>query len=253
MSTYETVRPMVMAAGEILRGLYGTAIGSYAKERHELVSEADQRVDELLRESLAREFPGYGIYSEESEESAGDGEHRWIIDPLDGTPYFLCGVPHFGVSLSLEVGGRVTEAFVFNPVSDEFYYGAASRGSAMLNGKPIRCSSTASIDEARIGVGFSANKPKIDRYFGDWGSVLDSCQKGVGLLAPALNICNVACGRLDLFIDHGSCMEGHSGAALILHAAGGIVRNYDLTEWDHRTKGIFAANRGLGEVLPRSV
>jgi fructose-1,6-bisphosphatase/inositol monophosphatase family enzyme len=118
-----------------------------------------------------------------------------------------------------------------------------------LNGKPIRCSSIESIGEAKVGVGFSANKPKIDRYYADWGDLLDSCQKGIPLIAPALSICSVARGRLDMFIDNGSSMEGHAGAALILMAAGGFVRNYDLTEWDHRTKGIMAANHSLGNVL----
>ena len=251
LQTDHITGPIILAAGRVAVRLFKSAVSHTEKERYELVSDADRRINRLLIEALRREFPAFGVYSEESEEIEGDGKHRWIIDPLDGTAYFLCGVPYFSVCLSLEVGGEIIEAFVFNPVSDELYYGSADPTTATLNGKPIRCSSVDLIGEAKVGVGFSANKPKIDKYFADWGDTLSSCQKGIPLIAPALSICSVARGRLDMFIDNGSSMEGHAGAALILLAAGGFVRNYDLTEWDHRTTGIVAANHALGNVLEK--
>lgn len=152
----------------------------------------------------------------------------------------------------MEIDGIITEAYVYNPVSEEFFYGSYESEIATLNGVPISVSSVASVIDARIALGFSANEMQIGRYFADWGPTINSCQKGIGLLSPALNICNVARGRLDLFIDNGSSMEGHSGAALILCNAGGINRNYDLSEWDHRTKGIVAANGALGNTLLQS-
>lgn len=249
MQTQSITEPIVRAAGRLAADLFRTAVPHTEKERYELVSDADRRISRLLIEALRREFPTFGVCSEESEEIEGDGKHRWIIDPLDGTAYFLSGVPYFSVCLSLEVSGKIVEAFVFNPVSDELYYGNADPTTATLNGKPIRCSSVGVIGEAKVGVGFSPNKPKIDRYYADWGDPLDSCQKGIPLIAPALSICSVARGRLDMFIDNGSSMEGHAGAALILVAAGGFVRNYDLTEWDHRTTGIMAANHTLGNTV----
>lgn len=62
------------------------------------------------------------------------------------------------------------------------------------------------------------------------------------LLSPALNICNVARGRTDFFIDFGSSMEGHSASALILKNAGGELYNYDYSKWDYKSKGVIATN-----------
>lgn len=251
MSTHDIVKPIIVSTGQLLKDLFGESVSSYEKERRHLTCDADQRIEDMICQSLAKEFPGYSICSEECGIIAGDDSHRWIIDPIDGTAYFICGVPYFSMSISLEIDGRITEAYVYNPVSDEFYYGSEEGSIATLNGEPISVSNVESIHDARIAVGFSANKAQIDRYFADWGTILDSCKKGIGLLSPALNICNVARGRLDLFVDNGSSMEGHSGAALILRLVGGVVSNYDLTEWDHRTTGIVAANHSLWDILSK--
>lgn len=249
MNTFEIVQPIILEAGRLARDLFVSTFSCREKSRHELVCEADEQIDRLMRESLAKKFPEYGIFSEESMESKGNGKHRWITDPIDGTAYFACGIPYFSICLSLEVDGYIAEAFVFNPMSDEFYYGCADASIATLNNRTIQCSSVSSISDAKIGVGFSADKPQIDRYFADWGEMLGSCKKGIGLISPALNICNVARGRMDVFLDNGSSMEGHSGAALILKLAGGCTCNYNLTEWDHHTKGIIATNTPLGNSL----
>jgi fructose-1,6-bisphosphatase/inositol monophosphatase family enzyme len=93
--------------------------------------------------------------------------------------------------------------------------------------------------------GYSANYKNIEKYYEKWHVIFDTCKKGIGFLSPALNICNVARGRIDCFIDFGSSMEGHAAGALILKNAGGIIYNYDLTEWDHTTNGIIAINNNL--------
>ena len=90
--------------------------------------------------------------------------------------------------------------------------------------------------------GFSANYDNITRYYQEWPHAFGSSRKGLGALAPALNLCNLARGRIDAFIDCGSAMEGHAAGALIAAQAGGTVTNYDGTPWDHSSQGVVATN-----------
>lgn len=89
----------------------------------------------------------------------------------------------------------------------------------------------------------------IARMLAEWNGLFSRHKKGLALLAPALNICHVACGRTDVFVDFGSEMTGHAAAAFILENAGGKVSNYDFTPWDHRSKGIVASNAFLHYLL----
>ena len=93
--------------------------------------------------------------------------------------------------------------------------------------------------------GFSANFDNIQRYYKEWSCIFDNAKKAMPLMSPALNICNVARGRTDFFINFGSSVEGHAAAAFILKNAGGIVYNYDFSEWNHNIKGIIATNRSV--------
>ena len=139
----------------------------------------------------------------------------------------------------------VAQAFVYNPISDELYYAHRGLGVSLLNGHPIRVSQVAVLSEAVIVMGFSANFPNIQRYHDQWAHLFQRSRKALGLLSPALNLCNVARGRIDAFVDFGSSMEGHAAGALIVGNAGGLAINYDNAPWDHRSEGVIAWNGHL--------
>ena len=89
----------------------------------------------FFRRRLAQAFPADGIISEEGEDRAGDADAVWIVDPLDGTRYFLHGSSHWCVSVALSVGRRPVIGLVYDPVLDELF--AAMRGGgAARNGRP---------------------------------------------------------------------------------------------------------------------
>jgi myo-inositol-1(or 4)-monophosphatase len=130
-------------------------------------------------------------------------------------------------------------------VSGEFYTATADAGESCLGGVPIHVSSCTAIEHALVAFGFSANRVNIDRYYSEWKDVFDRCRKGLPLIVPSLTLCNVARGRLDAFIDFGCSMEGQAAAALILANAGGTILNYDLSSYDHRSKGAVACGPNL--------
>lgn len=93
------------------------------KHGHELVSEADLRVDEILHEQLADAFPGTGWLSEELADTAErlECERVWIVDPIDGTREFIQGVPEYAVSVGLAVAGKPVLGVVYNPATGEMF------------------------------------------------------------------------------------------------------------------------------------
>jgi len=242
----EALQDILRDAGRILNDRFRRSVSYEEQTPHDLVTEVDREVEAILISRIRQVSACKCFYSEEAGAVGTAGASRWILDPLDGTANFVFGVPHFSISVALEHQGQVVEAWVYNPVSEEMFHASRDTGGSFLNGEPVAVSDTSRWDAALVAFGFSATMENIRRYHEDWTDVFDRCRKGLGLLAPSLNICNVARGRIDAFIDFGSSMEGHAAAALILQNAGGIARDYDGADWDHATRGIVASSARLG-------
>ena len=120
----------------------------------DFVSAADLRAEKTIFRELSKARPGYGFLMEEGSGASteGDGRHRWIVDPLDGTTNFLHGVPHFAISIALEVEGEIVAGVVHQPLTDETYWAERGQG-AHLNDRRLRVSSRAKLEDALIGTG----------------------------------------------------------------------------------------------------
>ncbi len=248
MDTSEFLSALARDAGAVLRRRYRDGFSYSEKARWDLVSEADLEVEELIASHLRRHFPADAFVSEEGAAQAPDADRRWIVDPLDGTANFVFGVPHFAVSVALEVQGQVVAGVVYNPVADELYL-SCEEGVSLLNGRRITCSERDSLADALVAVGVSLIPANLERVLREWRSLFDVQRKGLPLLSPALNLCNVARGRTDVFLDFGSEMTGHAAGAFIVQNAGGTVTNYDFTPWDHRSRGVVASGQRLHPAL----
>ncbi|HYR28981.1 MAG TPA: histidinol-phosphatase [Thermoanaerobaculia bacterium] len=117
------------------------------------VSEADEAVERMIRERLARERPDDGIVGEEygaSGSALTAGGRRWIIDPIDATKNYVRGVPVFATLIALEDNGTIAAGVVSAPALGRCW--SASRGSgAFCNGLAIRASNVATLEYASIG------------------------------------------------------------------------------------------------------
>ncbi len=239
------IKELLYEAGAVLKKEFYELKGSSSKEKFDLITTSDIKIEDILVKSLINEYPEYSIYSEEKGEISSSGEKRWIIDPIDGTANFVFGVPYFSISLSLEINGVISEGHVYNPLSNEYYFSSIQDGKSYLNGEVIRVSNTKNIEDSLISFGFSANYTYINSYYEKWKHLFDNSKKGMPLISPALTLCNIARGRIDAFLDFQCSMEGQSAGALILKNAGGKLWNYDFSEYDHRIKGIIATNGNL--------
>jgi len=248
MSVLETVISAAKSAGSILAGEFSRITKFEAKGKHDIVTRADYHSEFLIIEQLQAEYPDYGIVTEESPNIEGKSGYCWYIDPLDGTSNFITGNPYFAVSIGLAFQNEIMLGVVFNPISGELFYAEKGKG-AYLNKKEISVSERSELSGSFVACAYAAQEEKIREGIDLLEKLALQSRRVVVNFAPALDLCNIARGRIDALIDNGSTPEDHAAASLILSEAGGSVRNYDRASWDVNRTGIIATNKYIQEKL----
>ncbi|MEM0954345.1 MAG: inositol monophosphatase family protein [Pseudomonadota bacterium] len=196
------------------------------KGANDFVSEVDRAAEQEILYQLQKAYPEHAFIAEESGESGNpDSEHRWIIDPLDGTTNFLRGIPHYAVSIACEVKGKMEHAVVLDPIRREEFVASRGRG-AQLNGRRIRVSKLASLDNALIGTGIPFRAHQIDHlpaYTESLQTLAASCAGIRRAGAASLDLAYVAAGRLDAFWELGLSSWDIAAGSLLVREAGGLV------------------------------
>ena len=196
-----------------------------SKDRNDFVTEVDQKAEQEIISILRKAYPGHGILAEESGARAGD-DYEWIIDPLDGTTNYLHGFPQFAVSIALRHKGRMQEAVVYNPLSQELF--TASRGyGAFLNERRIRVSNRKGLDGALLGTGFPFKAQQHLETYLDMFRALFPLTAGIRRPgSAALDLAYVAAGRLDGFWEIGLNIWDMAAGVLLIQEAGGISSDF---------------------------
>jgi len=190
----------------------------------DFVTAADHRSEEIIRQELELARPGYSFLMEESGATEGtDAQHRWIVDPLDGTTNFLHGIPLFAISIALERQGRLQAGVIYNPISNELF--SAERGAgAFLNDRRIRVSARAQINEAVIATGIPhRGRGNHGGFLNDLAGVMAATAGVRRCGAAALDLAWLAAGRFDGFWESGLSAWDVAAGALILREAGGFI------------------------------
>jgi myo-inositol-1(or 4)-monophosphatase len=186
----------------------------------DLVSDADLAAEQAIRAVLAERRPGDSILAEEGGES-GDGEVRWVVDPLDGTINYLFGIPAFAVSIACEDASGAIAGVVLDPSREERFEATRS-GEPTLNGESLRPESRAeSLDVAMVATGFGYDAAVRARQADVLVRVLPRVRDIRRVGAAALDLCWCACGRFDAYYERG------------------------LNRWDVAAGGLIAARSGL--------
>lgn len=193
------------------------------KARNDFVSDVDRLAEQEIINTLRKAYPHHAILAEESGASAGTDEFQWVIDPLDGTTNYLHGFPQYAVSIALLHKGRLDQAVVYNPVSQELF--TASRGGgAQLNERRIRVAKRNSLEGALLGTGFPFRQQHLlDMYLATF-KALHADTAGIRRAgSAALDLAFVAAGRLDGFWEFGLSPWDMAAGALLIQEAGGLV------------------------------
>jgi myo-inositol-1(or 4)-monophosphatase len=208
----------------------------------DLVTEADRESEAAVIELIHRAFPTHAILAEESGASAHQSDHRWIIDPLDGTTNFAHAFPQFCVSIAYQRRGQTRFGVIYDALHKECFTVQRGRG-AKLNGKPIRVSTTPAIGSALLATGFPYDRRERRRFYLSFWEAFMMRSQGVRRTgAAALDLANVASGRTDGFWEFGLKAWDVAAGALLVEEAGGVVSNMDGSTLDMHGANILASN-----------
>jgi myo-inositol-1(or 4)-monophosphatase len=211
-----------------------------------MVTAVDRASEALVVDGLAEARPDDGVLGEEGSAREGTSGVRWIVDPLDGTTNYLYGVPLFAVSIGVEVDGEVEVGVVAHPSLDELFT-ARRGGGAFCNGQPIAVSGKDDLGTALIGTGFAYDSDRR-RDQARWlehvlPSVRDIRRGG----AASLDLCWVACGRLDGFYEAGLAPWDIAAGDLIAREAGATTTDFEGGRV--RPGAVVAASPGIAPTL----
>jgi myo-inositol-1(or 4)-monophosphatase len=208
-------------------GLVTDGYGSADAVRHkssptDVVTQTDLRAEELIRRLLREATPAAGVLGEEEGETSPAARLQWVIDPLDGTVNFLYGVPLFAVSIAAALDGEVVAGAVVDVLRDELF-SAHLGGGARLSGQPIAVSSCAALENALVATGFSY-QAELRALQGEVAQRLLSRARDLRCFgSAALELCWVACARLDGYFQRDTEIWDRAAGALIAKEAGARI------------------------------
>ena len=185
----------------------------------DVVTEVDEACERLIVDGIRAARPGDGILSEEGANAESATGVRWVIDPIDGTTNYLYGHPGYGISVAVEVEGEPVAGAVTDPMHGETF-AAVAGGGATRNGEPIRVSGETELGRALVATGFGYS-PEVRREQALMlaaliGSIRDIRRMG----AAAVDLCSVACGRVDAYYERGLNHWDLAAGRLIAEEAG---------------------------------
>ncbi|NPA11045.1 MAG: inositol monophosphatase [Epsilonproteobacteria bacterium] len=240
---FEDIYRAVLKAGEIFKeGFYNKKEIKY-KGVKDLLTDYDIKIEEFLKYKL-EEF-GYKFIAEESEWER-DLNYTVIIDPIDGTTNFAHAIPFCAISVAVYKEGECKEAFVYNPIMQEYFFAKKGEG-AFLNGNKITVSQESNIQQSLISTGFpysSKENPQDLKWVVDkMQKVLPNVQDIRRFGSASLDLCYVACGKLEGFYEINLKPWDVAAGMLIIQEASGRVSNDKGEDFDiFEDKCIVASN-----------
>ena len=194
----------------------------------DFVTNADKSAEKIVHDELIKARPTYGFLMEEGGEIKGtDGQHRWIIDPLDGTTNFLHGVPLFAVAIALQRGEEIVASVVYNPITEELFVAEKGSGAWLDERKRLRVAGRKHLAESIVSTGIKVT-----------GTANDALElRQLGQIAPATagirrtgsastDLAWLAAGRFDGFWEARLAPWDVAPGWLLLREAGGTMTDY---------------------------
>jgi myo-inositol-1(or 4)-monophosphatase len=203
------------------------------KRPGDFVSKADLSAEQSLKLNLLSGSDGLGWLGEETEAKNHEGG-RWIVDPLDGTTNFLKGIPHWAVSVGLELGGELQLGVIHNPLTEETFSAEVGDGA------------TTDFSTALFGTGVPfGTMSNIKNHTDEIARLMPHCAGVRRMGAASLDLAYVACGRLDGFWERRLQLWDIAAGLVILRESGGVVSGWTAEEEYEKTGSIISCNPSL--------
>jgi myo-inositol-1(or 4)-monophosphatase len=194
----------------------------------DFVSNADKRAEQVVFDVLRKARPTYSFLMEEGGEVAGsDGQHRWIVDPLDGTTNFLHSIPLFAVAIALERGDEIVASVIYNPVMDELYTAEKGGGAWLNDRRRLRVAGRRHLADAVVGLGIKVTGTENDPLTIRQLASIAPAVAGIRRTGSAsTDLAWLATGRLDGFWEAKLAPWDIAPGLLLLREAGGKMTDY---------------------------
>ncbi len=201
------------------------------KGPRDYVTKTDKRVEEILMEELSKAKKNFSFLTEESGKIENNDKNKiWIIDPIDGTTNFLHGIPHFAISIALQIDGEIISGVIHDPIKNETYFAEKNDG-AYFNNHRIRVSKKNNLEDC----------------------LFSSDARGLKSIFPKLNMRNTGCAALDLAYVGSGRLDGYfhnsinlwdiAAGIVIVKEAGGSIN--DISKYDDNDINIRAASSNI--------
>jgi myo-inositol-1(or 4)-monophosphatase len=211
------------------------------KSPKNLVTEADLASQHAILEFILARYPDHQFLGEEDLCRTGSAPQRWIIDPLDGTSNYVHGFPYYAVSIAVECDGELVAGAVYDPNRDELF--SAGRGAgATRNGERIEVSSPRELSQALCMASLPMKAQRTDLQVQRFLKLLEAAQHVQRTGSAALNLCGVACGRIDAFWSTSLMPWDMAAGVLLVREAGGRVTTTAGGAFDVNVPDLLASN-----------
>lgn len=217
---------IALLAGKLIRRNFEGTSRIEFKGTTDLVTETDYASEALIRDEIAKAFPGELFMGEEGGGAAFDADLVWIADPLDGTTNFAHRLAHFSVSIACCVRGEPVAGAVYQPINDDLFHGWKG-GGAWRNGKRIHVSSQTNPMKALAVTGFPYDPSGcLDALVGRVRSVMPRTQGLRRLGSAAMDLCYTAAGVFDIYWETTLKPWDVAAGFLFIREAGGTITNF---------------------------
>ena len=218
------------------------------KNPKDLVTITDKKVESFLIHEIKANYPEHDILGEETGRSGRSSRFLWIIDPIDGTTSFFHGQPFYAVSIALEKDGEIVLGAVYAPVLGQLFHGEIGKG-AFLNDVPIKVSGTENLIDAVMATGFACLRAGLkDNNLTHFNKIVPRLRDIRRYGSAAIDLCYVACGKLDGFWEMNLNIYDVAAGVLIVKEARGNISDFS-GDNNYPEKGIVAANSYLHPLL----
>jgi myo-inositol-1(or 4)-monophosphatase len=209
----------------VISGSAGHIDGDTKSSLTDVVTEFDRAAEDHIVGELRRLRPDDAIIGEEGTDDDGTSGYAWFLDPIDGTTNFVYDQPAWACSIGVALHGDMQAGAVFVPPLDEMFTAALGAG-ATRDGQPITTSAQTDLSLALVGTGFGYRAETRRQQAVFLTGLITQVRDIRRLGSAAVDLCMVACGRLDAYYElHLNSWDAAAGE-LIAREAGAITSDF---------------------------
>ena len=200
------------------RRTHGVSVADTKSSDVDVVTLADRESEALIRRLVLERRPHDAFLGEESGTASGSTGVRWVVDPIDGTVNYLYGLPEYSVSIAVEQGGQVVAGVVLNAATGVEY--VATAGEARRDGVPLGVRGPTPLHQRLVITGFGYDAEKRGVQAASVARLLPHVRDIRRLGSCALDLCHLAEGSADAYVEEGVNLWDYAAGAFIAAQAG---------------------------------